>query len=126
MVKEKLRKIRIDKGISQKQIAAILPTDVSNYNRKEQGDVKMTKQEWEKIADFLKVPLEEIYEAESEKKPTVKYENPTFNDSSIGVQYVEILPSVIQNLQDYIFSLKEENALLKEKLNSKEEMPKAD
>lgn len=45
MVKEKLRKLRIDKGISQKEIAACLPTDVSNYNRKELGEVKITKQE---------------------------------------------------------------------------------
>ncbi len=50
MIKEKLRKIRIDKGMSQKQLAAALPTDVSNYCRKESGDVRITKQEWEKFA----------------------------------------------------------------------------
>ncbi len=131
MIKEKLRKIRTDKGFSQKQIAAILPTDVSNYNRKELGLVKINKQEWDKIAKFLEVPLDEIYEAEPEKKTSVKYKNPIFNDSStgIGVQYVEIMPSIVENLQDLIQilkidnenlrlenqKLKEENSLLKNK-----------
>lgn len=57
MVKEKLRKIRIEKGMSQKQLAAALPTDVSNYCRKESGDVQITQQEWEKFAQVLEVSL---------------------------------------------------------------------
>lgn len=123
MIKEKLRKVRTDKGFSQKQIASILPTDVSNYNRKELGEVKITKQEWEKISEFLNVPLEEIYEADPEKKSSVKYKSPVFNDSStaIGVQYVEIMPSIVENLQDLIQILKKDNENLKlevQKLNN--------
>ena len=75
--------------------------------------------------------MDEIYEAEPEKKTSVKYKNPIFNDSStgIGVQYVEIMPSIVENLQDLIQilkidnenlrlenqKLKEENSLLKNK-----------
>ncbi len=117
MVKEKLRKLRIDKGISQKEIATCLPTDVSNYNRKELGEVKITKQEWEKISAFLAVPIEEIYEADSEKKTSLKYKNPIFNDNSISVQYVEIMPSLVENLQQFITMLQEENAQLRKELS---------
>src|SRR5690606_10463192 len=76
MVKEKLRKIRIDKGMSQKQLAAALPTDVSNYCRKESGDVRITKQEWEKFAQVLGVSFDEIFEEDS-PAISINYENST-------------------------------------------------
>ncbi len=125
MVKEKLRTIRENKGITQKQIAASLPTDTSNYNRKELGEVKITKREWDVLAKFLEVSVEEIYEEHQRKTSAVKFQKPTFNDNStnIGIQYVEIMPSLVENLQDLIAILKqenqnltEENQLLKEKI----------
>ena len=115
MIKEKLRKIRTDKGISQKQIATALPTDVSNYNRKELGEVKITKAEWEKLSHFLEVPFDEIFE-EEETKAHIQYKKAIFNDQSVGVQYVEIMPSIVENLQDLIAILKHENQALKDKI----------
>lgn len=50
MQKEKLRNVRKRKGITQQQVADIIATDVSNYSRKESGDVAIRKEEWEKIA----------------------------------------------------------------------------
>jgi len=108
-MKNKLRKLRIDKGISQKQIASIIPTDVSNYNRKELGEVKITRQEWEKISLFLEVTVEEIYEPDVEKKLPPKYKNSVQSDILVGVHYVEIMPSIIENLQDFIHILKKNN-----------------
>lgn len=64
MKKVKLLNIRKQKGYSQQQIADIIPTEVSNYSRKESGYIKITKSEWEKIALFLDVSMEEIYEAD--------------------------------------------------------------
>ncbi|MGH1519383.1 helix-turn-helix transcriptional regulator [Chryseobacterium sp. JK1] len=112
-MKNKLRKLRTDKGISQKQIASILPTDVSNYNRKELGDVKITKQEWEKISVFLEVSVEEIFEADEEKKTPSKHKSPILNDTFLGIKYLEIIPSIIENLQDFINILKKNNEELK-------------
>ena len=48
MQKEKLRNVRKRKGITQQQIADAIATDVSNYSRKESGDVSIRKEEWEK------------------------------------------------------------------------------
>ncbi len=60
MQKIKLREVRKRKGYTQQQIADIIPTDVSNYSRKESGDVRIVSEEWNKIARFLDVPLEDI------------------------------------------------------------------
>lgn len=124
MQKEKLRIIRKQKGYTQQQIADIIATDVSNYSRKESGDVKIVREEWDKIARFLEVPVEEIYEDE-EAKVVVNYDHPVFNDKSISAgaitnqnNYDNIPGDVIENLQDYIALLKEENNRLKEELKS--------
>ncbi|RKT01122.1 helix-turn-helix transcriptional regulator [Chryseobacterium defluvii] len=118
MQKEKLRSLRKKKGYTQQQIADVIATDVSNYSRKESGDVKIVKDEWDKIARFLDVSVEEIYE-DDDAKVIINNEHPVFNDnsaSSIMTQFNNFSTSVIQNLQDYIALLKEENEKLKEEL----------
>ncbi|WP_370899594.1 helix-turn-helix domain-containing protein [Chryseobacterium gossypii] len=126
MQKEKLRLVRKRKGYTQQQIADVIATDVSNYSRKESGDVRIIRDEWEKIANFLDVPVEEIYE-EDEGKVVINNDHPVYNDnasSSAGVitQFHNISPSIITNLQDYIAILKQEIERLNEeikKLNGK-------
>lgn len=122
MQKEKLRLIRKQKGYTQQQVADYIATDVSNYSRKESGDVRIIQDEWNKLARFLEVPVEDIYEDES-AAVVVNNDHPVFNDrsSSAGVitnqnNYDNIPGAVIENLQDYITLLKEENARLKEEL----------
>lgn len=121
MQKEKLRLIRKQKGYTQQQVADIIATDVSNYSRKESGDVKIIRDEWDKLARFLDVTVEEIYEDE-EAKVIVNYDHPVFNDSSSGNgtmnQFNNIPGSIIKNLQDYIALLKEENEKLKVELKT--------
>nr|WP_315026489.1 helix-turn-helix transcriptional regulator [uncultured Chryseobacterium sp.] len=123
MQKEKLRVIRKQKGYTQQQVADIISTDVSNYSRKENGDVKIIQDEWYKLARFLEVPIEEIYE-EEEAAIVVNNDHPVFNDNSgtsagtINSQnnYSNIPASIIENLQGYIALLKEENERMKEEL----------
>ena len=124
MQKEKLRVIRKQKGYTQQQVADFIATDVSNYSRKESGDVKIIRDEWDKIARFLDVPVEDIYE-EEESTVVVNNDHPIFNDrsSSAGVitnqnNYDNIPGAVIENLQGYIALLKEENTRLKEELKN--------
>lgn len=122
MQKEKLRTIRKQKGYTQQQIADIIATDVSNYSRKESGDVKIVRDEWDKIARFLNVSVEDIYEDE-EAKVVINNDHPVYNDQSssqsgVMSQYNNIPGSIIQNLQDYISFLKEENEKLKEELKN--------
>ena len=120
MQKEKLRVIRKQKGYTQQQIADFIATDVSNYSRKESGDVKIVRDEWDKLARFLDVPIEDIYE-EEEATIVVNNDHPVFNDRSAGVisnqnNYDNIPGDIIKNLQNYIALLKEENEKLKEEL----------
>jgi transcriptional regulator with XRE-family HTH domain len=118
MQKEKLRTVRKMKGFTQQQMAEVIPTDVSNYSRKESGTVSITQTEWNKLAKFLEVPVEEIYE-EDEVKFVV--ENPVFNDSSlanIGNNNTtnisnELSIEIIKTMQEYIGLLKEEISRLK-------------
>ncbi|EJL70452.1 helix-turn-helix domain-containing protein [Chryseobacterium populi] len=125
MQKEKLRTVRKQKGFTQQQIADILATDVSNYSRKENGDVKIVKEEWDKIARFLDIPVEEIYE-EDEAKIIINNEYNTVSDNAgfynfpingSNTNNYNIPDSVIDNLQEYIALLKEEIKRLKEETN---------
>ncbi|MBB6331761.1 transcriptional regulator with XRE-family HTH domain [Chryseobacterium sediminis] len=122
MQKEKLRVIRKQKGYTQQQVADFIATDVSNYSRKESGDVRIVRDEWDKIARFLDVPFEDIYE-EEEPLVVINNDHPVFNDrsSSAGVitnqnNYDNIPGAIIENLQNYIALLKEENTRLKQEL----------
>ncbi|NML71989.1 helix-turn-helix transcriptional regulator [Chryseobacterium sp. RP-3-3] len=121
MQKEKLRVIRKQKGYTQQQIADIIATDVSNYSRKESGDVRIIKDEWDKIARFLDVSVEEIYEDE-EAKVVINNDHPIFNGNASGgninQQFNNIPGAIIENLQGYIALLKEENERLKEELRT--------
>ncbi|KFF24347.1 helix-turn-helix domain-containing protein [Chryseobacterium vrystaatense] len=122
MQKEKLRTVRKRKGYTQQQIADIIATDVSNYSRKESGEVKIVQREWDKIAGFLDVPVEEIYE-EEEVTTIINNNNSTFNDSpgagsNINTFNNELSISLIKNLQEYIVLLKEEISRLSEKQNN--------
>ena len=114
MTMEKLRTIRKQKGFTQQQIADIIATDVSNYSRKESGDVKIYDEEWEKLAKALDVSVEDIKE---EKLSQMQHnDKPTLNDSSsINYnQYCNIPEYLLENQQEYINLLKEQIKALKE------------
>ncbi len=114
MSHEKLRNLRKQKGMSQEKMAKILSTDPSNYSRKERGEVKIHDDEWQKLADALEVPVEDIKEEKELKM--VHNDNSTFNDHSGNYynQHFNIPNVLLDSLQDYITILKEQNALLKQ------------
>lgn len=64
MIKQKLIEARKRKNLSQESIANALHIDVSNYNRREKGEIKITTEQWQKLSKVLETPLEELYEAE--------------------------------------------------------------
>ncbi|QBJ85881.1 XRE family transcriptional regulator [Chryseobacterium gleum] len=121
MQKEKLRNARKVKGITQQQIADIIATDVSNYSRKESGDVSIRKDEWEKIARFLDVPVEDIYE-EEEARQINNFENITgssgFGNNINGNLYCNVPEFLLENQRDYIEHLKKENQRLQEEIKA--------
>lgn len=119
MTMEKLRTLRKQKGYTQQQIADLLATDVSNYSRKENGDVKIFDDEWEKLAKVLDVPVEDIKE---EKALQTQNQNSTLNDNSslndnASINYnlfCNVPNYLLENQQEYINLLKEQIKALKE------------
>jgi transcriptional regulator with XRE-family HTH domain len=122
---EKLRSLRKQRGFTQEYMSNILSTDVSNYCRKENGDVKIFEDEWEKLAKALDVPVEEIKE-EKPANAIQNNDNSTFNDNAVANNaaasinfnntYYNIPNQIMDNLQDYIKILKEQNEFLKQEL----------
>lgn len=103
-------------------MSKIISTDVSNYCRKESGDVRIFDDEWEKLAKALEVPVEEIKE-ERIGNAVQKNDNLTFNDGSYNQSgnynnYCNIPNHILDNLNDYIALLKKQNEEL-EKENQK-------
>ena len=115
---EKLRSLRKQRGYTQEYMSKILSTDVSNYCRKESGDVKIFDDEWEKLAKALEVPVEEI----KEERNAAVIQHMTFNDSSTHSQsgnynqYYNIPDYMLENHKEYIDLLKEQIEVLKQEL----------
>ncbi|MBP1164914.1 transcriptional regulator with XRE-family HTH domain [Chryseobacterium sp. PvR013] len=113
---EKLRNLRKQRGYTQEYMSNIISTDVSNYSRKENDEVRIFDDEWEKLAKALDVPVEEIKE---ERKTAIvhnNHDNTTFNDNagSYFNNFHSIPDSIVENLQSYIKVLEEQVEALKE------------
>lgn len=109
MEKLKLIQARKKKRITQKEVAEFLCMHVSNYNRKEKGKLFIRPAEWLKIAEYLDLQIEEIYEDEqrvfiSEKqyKPMLK----NANNYTIPHFILECQKKYIQKLEEEIIRLK--------------------
>ncbi|NBR15990.1 MAG: XRE family transcriptional regulator, partial [Crocinitomicaceae bacterium] len=89
MEKLKLASVRKSKGLSQKEVAERLFVDVSTYNRKEKGSVKIRNTEWIKLSQFLNVPIEEIFE-EDESHVFIFNDNST--GSYLGTNHIYAIP----------------------------------
>lgn len=112
MEKTKLIRTRTTKGFTQQQVADYLCMDVSNYNRKEKGKLKILQGEWEKMAKMFEVSLDNIYEPEENN-------HFVFKDSSIGnylgTNHFYTIPEfLLDNQQKYTNKLEEEIKTLKE------------
>ncbi|WP_261512733.1 helix-turn-helix domain-containing protein [Chryseobacterium paludis] len=117
---EKLRSLRKKRGYTQEYMSNILSTDVSNYCRKENGDVKIFDDEWEKLAKALDVPVEDIKE-EKQSNAVINNDNSTFNDEAsasinFNNNYYNVPNQIMDNLQDYIKILKEQVEALKQEV----------
>jgi len=113
MEKIKLIEARKRKGLSQSQIAEKLHMDVSNYNRREKGNAKISYEEWEKIAQILETSVEDIYE--SDEGHIV-----IFKDNAIGnyngTNNVYTVPEhLLETQRKYIEKLERELEELKKK-----------
>lgn len=60
-MQEKLIILRKNKGIQQKELAEILGITLTAYNLKENGKYQFTGDQMFKIAEYFKMPIEDIF-----------------------------------------------------------------
>ena len=113
MEKNRLIERRKAKGFSQSMMAEKLCMDVSNYNRREKGQVKVSLSEWEKLADILQEPVENIYEPDEAQvficrdSSTLHYQG-TNHIYSVPEYLLETQRKYIEKLENEIRELREE------------------
>lgn len=66
MKKEKLIQTRKAKKISQTDIATYLKISQTQYQKREIGKIKISDEEWKKMAQLLEVEVEEIFDSNPE------------------------------------------------------------
>lgn len=117
MEKKLLIQVRNTKGFTQKEMADLMAMDVSNYNRREKGSVKISKDEWGKLAKILDVLFGQIYEPDESHYFV-------FKDNSIGnylgTNHNYAIPEYFLEMQHkYIQKLEEEIEELKKKVKNR-------
>ena len=127
MEHQKLKEIRTAKNMTQNQMAKKIAMEQTTYSRKERGKSPILDDERERFAKTLDVPVEDI---KVDNVPvTMKNEDWSLNDNSIGIQYINIPQNVFDIIIKYnaklenddqlknleIVRLKEEIAVLKSK-----------
>ncbi|UMQ43765.1 helix-turn-helix domain-containing protein [Chryseobacterium sp. Y16C] len=114
MIKEKLKNARIAKGLTQKETAKAIHRTTTNYCRKENGEIKISKIEWKKLAAFLEVSEDDIFQ-ENEQKVVINVENQTTGENFGNYNYYSnVNEEMLAHILDYIKILKKENDELKE------------
>ncbi|WP_445458255.1 helix-turn-helix domain-containing protein [Flavobacterium sp. HNIBRBA15423] len=112
-----LRAIRKEKGFTQKDMAFKMAMEQTTYSRKETGKSPITDEEWERFANVLETPVEELKKMDDYM---TKFENCTFNEQSqaIGIQIVSMPKETLDVMMKYTAKLEEEINKLKEKLGN--------
>jgi len=94
-------------------MSEILCMGISNYSRKEKGILSMRNDEWEKIAEYLGIPVEEIYKQEEkqifickDQAVGISVNNWTNNVYNIPEHILEIQRKYIKMLEAEIEELK--------------------
>jgi hypothetical protein len=88
--------------------------DVSNYNRREKGQAKISSNEWDKLANLLEIPVEDIFESEEATFIICKDQSVGINN---GTNNVYTIPEfLLESQRKYITKLEQENQQLKEQL----------
>lgn len=71
----KLRELRKKTGTKQCKLAGIIGTSLSNYSKKEKGEIKISLIEAKILADFFEIPIEKIFFAEVAESEICSTEN---------------------------------------------------
>ncbi|KAF2516806.1 helix-turn-helix transcriptional regulator [Flavobacterium zhairuonense] len=107
-MKNKLLKARLNRGLSQEEMADLIGMSQPNYCRREKGLKKISDLEWIKIAKELGVDKDDIYEPDD----NIIISKSVKDNNSSDNHYFKV-PNFVM---DHIEFLKKENGELKEKI----------
>ncbi|CAA9197442.1 helix-turn-helix transcriptional regulator [Flavobacterium collinsii] len=101
-MKKKLLQARLNKGLSQEELADLIGISQSNYSRREKGLKKISNMEWVKIAKYLDVAKEEIYESDNlntiDTNDSFKAES--FTIPNFIIEHIEMLTERNKQLEE--------------------------
>jgi hypothetical protein len=91
--------------------------DVSNYNRREKGQAKISSNEWDKLANLLEILVEDVFESEETMLFVCKdYASGNYQ----GNKHIYFIPEfLLKSQRKDIAKLEEEIQNLKNQLSTK-------
>ena len=114
VIKNKLIAARKEKNMTQSDIAELLFISQSQYQRREHGEIRISDEEWERMAKILGKEMQDIKE-EDNFTTINNYDNCSGYSASNNYFY-NIPEFIMRNQQEYIEMLKEEIKQLKEEI----------
>jgi len=116
MVKNKLIAARKEKNMTQSEMADLLCISQSQYQRREHGEIRISNDDWLRMAKVLGKEVEDIKEEDS-ITTIYNYDNHSGNYSASNNYIYNIPEFIMKNQQDYIEMLKEEIKRLKDEIS---------
>ncbi|MDR1517172.1 MAG: helix-turn-helix transcriptional regulator [Dysgonamonadaceae bacterium] len=115
MIKNKLITARKERNRTQNDMAEFLCISQSQYHRREQGEVRISEDEWTRMANFLDKKIEDIRE-EDMITAIYNYDNHSGNYSASNNYFYNIPEFMMKNQQEFIELLKLKIKQLEEEL----------
>ena len=116
MVKNKLITARKERNMTQSVVAERLFISQSQYQRREYGEVRITDDEWSRLAKILDKEVNDIKEEDSISN-IYNYDNHSGNYFASNNYLYNIPEFIMKNQQEYIEMLKGEINKLREEVN---------
>jgi len=116
MVKNKLIAARKEKNMTQNNVAELLFVSQSQYHRREWGEVRISDDEWVRLAKILGKEVQDIKEDDNISN-VYNYDNYSGNYSASNNYFYNIPEFIMKNQQEYIGMLKDEIKKLREEIN---------
>jgi transcriptional regulator with XRE-family HTH domain len=117
MLKQRLIAARKERNFTQQAVAERIAMTQSQYQRREQGKIRIVDEEWERIAQVLGKDVSEIKE-EDAVTSIYNFDNNSGNYSASNNYFYNIPDFIMKNQQEYIETLKKEIETLKTELMS--------
>ena len=120
MIKNKLITARKERNMTQNDMADLLFMSQSQYQRRERGEIRISDEEWERMAKLLGKETEEIKEEDCITIYNYDNSSGSYLGSYSGNNnyYYNVPEFIMKNQQEYIEMLKEEIKRLKEEIKS--------